>query len=160
MMNKAKTILLSWLIITSAALFAQCTPAASVAKSLAREGWSENSQTIMLELTPGKASEYTFIAQRGMSYRLVLVGGSDDFSSKYIQYQIYDKEGTYVTENGQTYYRRSSTLVHDSRTATSDEFYFITPKTRKFTVSIRSVAPQSNANANCVLFYLENKSTR
>jgi hypothetical protein len=137
--------------------YGQCPPIKNVSGKLKQASWNENSQTTMLELTQGKAYEHTFIAQRGVTYRIVIAGGGsgDQFTTKPIQYQIHDKEGRYITENGETYYRKSSTLIYDSRTSPTDEFIFISPKTRKFTVTIRSVAQQTNAN--CVLFLLESK---
>jgi hypothetical protein len=140
---------------------AQCPSPNVVFKPETKAGWGANSQSKSGALLTGETYEFTFIAQRGMEYRITAVGGAGNWTKENVQFTVSDSEVQKVMQDGQEVFRRFNTVVFDSRTAGPDDQCVIaTSKTRKLTVTVNLIGTERPKDVQCAVVFIENRRTQ
>jgi hypothetical protein len=138
--------------------YSQCPSPSEVMKADKKEGWSESSQSKSGALQAGEVYEYTFIAQRGVEYRVSALGGVDELSKDNVAYQLFDSEVQKVEVDGKPVYKRLEKVVYDSKKKESgDQLVFSTPKTRKLTMKVTITNTDKPDAIQCVAVFVESR---
>lgn len=138
--------------------FGQCPSPSELIKPDKKSGWSENSQSKSGALMAGEVYEYTFIAQRGVEYRITALGGVDEVIMDNVEFKLFDSEVEKVEVDGELVYKRLQKLVYDSKSSEiGNQLIFSTPKTRKLTMKVNFVSAEDPEAIQCVAVYVETR---
>lgn len=138
--------------------FSQCPTPSELMKPDKKTGWNENSQSKSGALQAGETYDYTFIAQRGVEYRITALGGVDDVIIENVAFQLFDSEVQKVEVDGKPVYKRLQKLVYDSQKEDSGaQLIFSTPKTRKLTMKVQILNTDKADAVQCVAVYVETR---
>jgi hypothetical protein len=143
---------------SSALLSAQCPSPSELVKPDKKSGWNENSQSKSGALLAGEVYEYTFIAQRGVEYRITALGGVNEVIMDNVEFKLYDSEVQKVEIDGQPVYKRVQKVVYNSESGeTGSQLVFTTPKTKKLTMKVNIVNSDKPDAVQCVAVYVETR---
>lgn len=138
--------------------FSQCPSPSELIKPDKKSGWNENSQSKSGALQAGEAYEYTFIAQRGVEYRITALGGVDEIIMDNVEFKLYSSEVDKVEIDGKPVYKRFEKVVYNSESSdTGSQLIFSTPKTRKLTMKVNIVNTDKPDAIQCVAVYVETR---
>lgn len=161
--KKIQRILVVVTVLFSTITFgwAQCPTPTMVFKPETKAGWFANSQSKSGAIMAGEKYEFTFIAQRGMEYRFTAAGGPgmESIAPGNVEFIVSDSQVQKVNKDGQEVFKRTNTIVFDSKSSGSDAQCIIsTPKTRKLTVTVNLVASSGNPkDVQCALVFIESR---
>ena len=120
--------------------------------------WTESAQSRTETLKMGESFEVSFIAQRGMDYRIRVLSGAEDLSIENSTVRIYDTDVEKVEEDGEIVYKRTQNKVFDSNSLkTNKEIIITTPKTRKLTVKGTARKSDIPEKTQCMIVYIESR---
>jgi len=123
-----------------------------------KEGWGPNSQSKSGPLQAGEVYEYTFIAQRGLEYRLTALGGLNNIKVDNVEFELFDTEVKKVVQDGKPVYKRLKKVIYDSKSDESgSQVVFSTPKTRKLTIEVTVVNTEDPTAVQCVVVFVETR---
>jgi hypothetical protein len=153
---------LSALVVAVIALahigMAQCPSPIMVFRPEPKSGWGLSSQSKSGALMTGETYEFTFIAQRGMEYRISSVGGSNELTKDKVQFRVSDTQVNRVIQDGQEVFKRSNVVIFDSKSTSGDEeCVIVTPKTRKLTVTVNVVGTENPKDIQCAVVFVESR---
>lgn len=154
----------NYIVILIASVFfsftsiSQCPPPGSVMKADIKAGWGPNSQSKSGPLQAGETYEYTFIAQKGLEYRLTALGGLNNIRVDNVEFELYDTEVQKVVQDGKPVYKRMKKMIFDSKSEESgSQVVFSSPKTRKLTLEVSVVNNEAPNAVQCVVVFVETR---
>lgn len=141
--------------------FAQCPAISDLDLSDGKDKWVESAQSRTETLKMGESFEMTFIAQRGMDYRIRVLSGAEDLEMKNASVRIYDTDIEKSKVDGTVSYKRTQKKVYDSNSIPENkEVILTTPKTRKLTVKSTTRKSDNAEKPQCIIVYIESRRSQ
>lgn len=146
-------------VLASHISFTQCPSPSQLMKPDRKSGWSESSQSKSGALMSGQEYTYTFIAQRGMEYKVNAFAGVDVISSENVDFKLYYTEVEKTMIDGEWVYDRVDKVVFDSKSNKEDkgEITFSSSKTRKLTMKLSLTSFEKENVVQCVAICVETR---
>lgn len=161
---------MKYLVFTLTLLFAgniesQCPDSRSFCMSGSRDGWMFNNQSKSATFEKGEKYEMSFIAYKGISYRLAVCTDLRD-ESEDIEFEIYESKSVKREENGRLRYSKEYVTIYSNKEdEMSQDFTFSSDKTRKLYLRMSVPNGESKGKDNntldllCVGVLLEHQKT-
>lgn len=137
----------------------QCPPPSQLIKLDKKAGWNESSQSKSGALQAGESYEYSFIAQRGLEYRITaLGGGTDQINMNNVEFRLYSNEVERIQVEGKTVYKRLEKEIFNSESSDQgSQWIFSTSQTRKLTMKVNIVNTAKPDAIQCVAVCVETR---
>ena len=161
---------MKYLVFTLALLLAsnldsQCPDSRSFCMSGSREGWLFNNQSKSATFEKGETYEMSFIAYKGISYRLAVCTDLRDESEK-IEFEIYESKSVAKKIDGRVRYVKEYVTLYSNKNDDMEQtFTFSSDKTRKLFLRMKVPNGESKDKDNnqmdllCVGVLLEHQKT-
>lgn len=160
-----KYLVFTLALLLSINLESQCPDSRSFCLSGSRNGWLFNNQSKSATFEKGETYEMSFIAYKGISYRLAVCTDLRD-ESEDIEFEIYESKSVAKKIDGRVrYVKEYVTLYSNNEDQMEQIFTFSSDKTRKLFLRMKVPTGESKDKDNnqldllCVGVLLEHQKT-
>lgn len=160
-MKKALLLLLAITYTTSSSIFyAQCTKPEKMMKPSYKQGWGVDAQSRSGVLEMGKPYELSFVASKGVDYKVTTATSGDDENVQ-IDFVLYEMAVGKVEENGKSKYIKYKKVLFDSKdNDNARTIEFSSTKSRKVFINVTVPAgADDGGQMQCVGVLIEHQKS-
>ena len=149
-------------LMGNACVVAQCPTPSEFIKSNGNDGWHLNSQSRSGSFRVGESYEITFIAQRGMDYRISAASGTEKhLAEEHIELHLFDTKVEKIEENGKEVYKRMRVdLFEGMGIDERSNMSITTPQPRKLTIKVTVKDAIDVDVIQCVVVQIESRRSQ